>query len=86
MYDGSVLFTSSGAYTKYGETLDSTCTSLQSKTWAIHPTGDQGQDLKTQISGLLMAYAAGKGVVVEGTQSCKEANKSRETVLYFYIP
>ncbi len=79
MNDGSVLFTSSGNHNHLA--TDQECVLTQPSNWGLNASTDQG---KAQLSGLLMAYAQKKSIVVYGTGYCT-AHPSRETVNYFYI-
>ncbi len=80
MDNGVVAFTSNGV--RQYSTSDSSCfVNVQPQDVAIDASTDQG---KAQLAGLLMAYAQGKSIVIQGTGQCS-AHPSRETVSYFYI-
>jgi len=75
MSGGSVLVYTSG--TRSGVP---SCAVNQPTRFAIDATTEGG---KVQLSGLLLAYASGKNVVIHGKGHC-DAYGDSETISYFY--
>lgn len=78
MNNGVVLFYTDGAITS-SETPD--CAQNQSIRFAIDSTTDGG---KSQVSGLLTAYASGKKIKVHGLNNCS-VHGDTESLYYFKI-
>ena len=80
MKNGVVAFSSNG--NRVNLTTDQQCVLSQPGTWALDASTDTG---KAQLSGLLLAYAANKKIVIHGTGNCDPTvHSDRETVNYFY--
>jgi hypothetical protein len=76
MQNGVVL-----VYTSGNRPSIPACGAGQPTRFALDGSTAQG---KTQVAGLLAAYAAGKQVVIVGTDTCSVYSDS-ETISYFYI-